>query len=111
MQSCPGLESQSQEQEAGRRRQQIIAKCIASTVGLSCREVWSQRQERSILSVLHPGSVLLRSAGRRASGQQPLCFSEKVPLSVSRERGLLPLGFRSGLQLAQVEDCREKRKV
>ena len=38
MQSCPGSGSQSQEQRAGRRRQQIIAKCIASTVGPSRRK-------------------------------------------------------------------------
>lgn len=66
MQSCPGLESQSQEQRAGRRRQQIIAKCIASTVGPSCRKVWSQRQGRVLVSVLHPDSILPR-LGRAAS--------------------------------------------
>lgn len=84
MQSCPGLESQSQEQRAGRRRQQIIAKCIASTVGPSCRKVWSQRQERVILIVLQPTASLHCLAGQLASGHRPLCFAEKVPLPVSR---------------------------
>ncbi|KAL0613942.1 hypothetical protein AAY473_017416 [Plecturocebus cupreus] len=83
MQSCPGLESQSQEQRAGRRRQQIIAKCLASTVGPRCRKVWSQRQERVILSVLQPAASLHCSAGQLASGAGPSASRKSWPNRIS----------------------------
>nr|XP_037839470.1 zinc finger matrin-type protein 4 isoform X1 [Chlorocebus sabaeus] len=98
MQSCPGLESQSQEQRAGRRRQQIIAKCIASTVGPSCRKVWSQRQERVILSVLHPTASLHCSAGQLASGHRPLCFAEKPDEVLRYRSGFIYRQLLQGVQ-------------
>nr|XP_024646966.1 zinc finger matrin-type protein 4 isoform X3 [Macaca nemestrina]XP_024646967.1 zinc finger matrin-type protein 4 isoform X3 [Macaca nemestrina] len=98
MQSCPGLESQSQEQRAGRRRQQIIAKCIASTVGPSCRKVWSQRQERVILSVLQPTASLHCSAGQLASGHRPLCFAEKPDEVLRYRSGFIYRQLLQGVQ-------------
>uniref|UniRef100_A0A8C0NVG7 Zinc finger matrin-type 4 n=1 Tax=Canis lupus familiaris TaxID=9615 RepID=A0A8C0NVG7_CANLF len=67
MRSCPGAESQSREQGAGRRRPQIIAKCLARTVGPRRRKVWSPSREGVVLRG-SPDRVLRRSRAPAAAG-------------------------------------------
>lgn len=116
MQSCPGPGSQSQEQRAGRRRPQIIAKCLASTVGPRCRKVWSPRQERAILSVHHPHSIPPGSAGSEPLGTGPLCSAEKVlplrlPGCVCVGGALLLVPHPQGLAVEPLSRGRRKKSL
>lgn len=108
MQSCPGSGSQSQEQRAGRQRQQIIAKCIASTVGPSRRKVWSQRQGQAILSVLHPDSSPPR-LGRAASlwAPAPLLHGKGTP--AASRRGCSWFLSSGACSLASVEGLQKEK--
>lgn len=108
MRSCPGLESQSQEQRAGRRRPQTIAKCLACTVGPRRRRVWSPSREGAGVRSSPAASSAARRA-RAAAGPPALRPAEKV----------LPPAPRGGLPLlpspaagggAQVEELQKEEK-
>lgn len=113
MQSCLGPGSQSQEQRAGRRRPQIIAKCL-STVGPRCRKVWTLRQETRNLSACTIPIASLQAPQAASLCTGPLCSAEKVPCCgpgcVYGEGALRLSPILSGWQLSlSVEGAQEEK--